>query len=143
MCPLFKHNFYIMRFKSRHQERPEMPIPLHIYFSRCLFWITWCQNEAWTKSSLNLYNMTYSNVCKCLHSSDIRELSSYRHISKKIVWKYYHATISIWSPNNSGVKISVSLTGFRIYNIICTPFWGFGSYRPVSLKKAQNLQVFY
>ena len=27
------------------------------------------------------------------------------------MWKYYHATISIWSPINSGVKISVSLKG--------------------------------
>ena len=43
--------------------------------------------------------------------SDIWELSSYHHISKKIVWKYYYTTISIWSPTNSGVKISVSLKG--------------------------------
>ena len=71
------------------------------------------------------------------------ELSSYHHISKKIVWKYYYATISIGSPTNSGFKISVMLKGFRICNNICTPFWGFGSYRPVCLKKAQNWEVFY
>ena len=40
------------------------------------------------------------------------------------MWKNYYATISIWSPTNSGVKISVSLKGFRICNNICTPFWG-------------------
>ena len=72
----------------------------------------------------------------------IGELSSYHHISKKIVWKYYYATILIWSPTNSGAKISVSLKGFRICNNICTPFLGFGSYRPVCHKKAQNLEVF-
>ena len=73
----------------------------------------------------------------------IWELSSYHHISKKIVWKYYYATILILSPTNSGVEISVSLEGFRICNNICTPFGRFGSYRPVCLKKAQNLEVFY
>ena len=52
----------------------------------------------------------------------IRELSSYHLISEKIVWKYYYATLSIWSPTNSGVKISVSLKGFRICNNICTTF---------------------
>ena len=54
----------------------------------------------------------------------IWELSSYHHISKKILWKYYYATISISSPTNSGVKISVSLKGSRIGNNICTPFLG-------------------
>ena len=73
----------------------------------------------------------------------LRELSSYHHISKKILWKYYHVTISIWSPTNSGVKISVSLKGFWICNNIGTPCWGFGSLRPVCLKKAQHLEVFY
>ena len=71
------------------------------------------------------------------------ELSSYHYISKKIVWKYYYATILIWSPTNSGVKISLLLKGFRICNNICTPFLGFGSYRHVRLQKAQNLEVFY
>ena len=80
-----------------------------------------------------------TNTC----SGALWELSRYHHITKNIVWKYYYATISIWSPTNSGVKISVSLKGFRICNNICTPFWGFGSYRPVCLKKAQNLEVFY
>ena len=70
-------------------------------------------------------------------------LCSYHHISKEIVWKYYYATISISSPTNSGVKISVSLKGFRICNNICWPFFRFDSYRPVCLKKAQNLEVFY
>ena len=65
------------------------------------------------------------------HFQTIRELSSYHHIGKKIVWKYYHANISIWSPTNSRVKISVLLKGIRICNNICTPVWGFGSYRPV------------
>ena len=73
----------------------------------------------------------------------LRELSSYHHISKKIVWNYYCATISIWSPTNSGVNISVSLKGFRICNNICTTFLEFGSYPPVCIKKAQNLEVFY
>ena len=63
--------------------------------------------------------------------------------AKKIVWKYHYATISIWSPSNSGVKIFVSFEGFRICNNICTLFWEFGSYRPVCLKKAQNFEVFY
>ena len=71
------------------------------------------------------------------HSENILyELSSYHHIGEKIVWKYYQATISIWSPTSSGVKISVSLKGFRICNNICTPFLGLGSYRPVCLKKS-------
>ena len=49
------------------------------------------------------------------------ELSRYHHISNKVLWKYYYATISIWSPSDSVVKISVSLKGFRISNNICTP----------------------
>ena len=57
-------------------------------------------------------------------SKRLREFSSYHHISRKIVWKYYYATISISSPTNSGVKISVSLKGFRICNNICTPILG-------------------
>ena len=57
--------------------------------------------------------------------------------------KNYSATISICSPTNPGVKISVSLKGFRICNNICTPYQGFGSYGPVCLKKSRNLQVFY
>ena len=40
-------------------------------------------------------------------------------------------------------KISVLLKGLRICINICTPFFGFGSYRPVCLKKAHNLEVFY
>ena len=69
-------------------------------------------------------------------------LSGYHHISKKIVWTYYYATISIWSPTNSGVKIDVSLKGFGIWNNNCTPFLAFGSYRPVCIKKAQNFESF-
>ena len=84
-----------------------------------------------------------THFCIAIIVKPLRELSSYHHISKKIVWKYYYATILIWSPTNSGVKISVSLKGFRICNNICTPFWGFGSYRPVCLKKTQNLEVSY
>ena len=53
---------------------------------------------------------------------NIWELSSYHHISKKIVWIYYYASISISSSTNSGVKIFVSLKGFRIWNNICTLF---------------------
>ena len=93
----------------------------------------WCCREVFPiRGTISLL----PNLC-------VRELSSYHHISKKIVWKYYYATISIWSPTNSGVKISVSLKGFRFCNNMCTPFWGFGSYRPVCLKKAKNLEVFY
>ena len=65
----------------------------------------------------------------------LREVSSYHHSGKKIVWKYYEATISIGSPTNSGVKISISLKVFRICHNICTLFGGFDSYRPVCLKK--------
>ena len=89
-------------------------------------WLFYCQLVISTFSSL---------LC-------LRELSSYHHISKKIVWKYYYATIPIWSPTNSGVKISVSLKGFRICNNIWTPFWGFGSYRHVCIKKSPKFWSF-
>ena len=97
------------------------------------------------KKIKNIYKLCLADTGKVRRRSTntVGELSSYHHISKKKVWKYYHATISIWSPPNSGVKISVLLKGFRICNSICTPFLGFGSYRPVCLKKAQNLEVFY
>ena len=87
--------------------------------------------------------ITWQAVYSKSYKFRLWELSSYHHISKKIVWKYYYATISIWSPTNSGVKISESLKGFIICNNICTPFLGFGSYRPVCLKKSWNLEVFY
>ena len=80
-----------------------------------------------------LLNLQYPPYC-------LWELSSYHHISKKILWKYYYATISIWSPTNSGVKISVSLKCFRIWNNICKKFLGFGSYWPVCLKKPKILK---
>ena len=94
-------------------------------------------------SPIGLAAVKDSIFCCCCWNLPLWELSSYHHISKKIVWKYYYATISIWSPTNSGVKISVSLKGFRICNNICTPFWGFGSSRPVCLKRSQHLEVFY
>ena len=54
----------------------------------------------------------------------VREVSSYHHISKKIVWKYYYTTISIWSPTNSGVKISVTLKGSESAIIFAHLFGG-------------------
>ena len=83
-----------------------------------------------------------SDQCQIFISSMWR-LPSYQHISKINVWKNYFTTISLWSPTHSGSKTSVSLKGFRICNNISTHFWGFGSSRPVCLKKAHNLEVFY
>ena len=51
----------------------------------------------------------YSGGIQYFCQNKVRELSSYHHISKKIVWKYYYTTISIGLPTNSGVKIPYRL----------------------------------
>ena len=79
-------------------------------------WFTttsFCHSHIFTKGVLwrpHIYNAHfYTTIApkgELLFSSveQLRELSSCHHISKKIVWKYYYSTISIWSPTNSGVK---------------------------------------
>ena len=96
-----------------------------------ILWI--CQKQNFYRPNSNILRPRYN----------IRKLPSSQHISKINVWKNYFTTISLWSPTNSGAKISVLLKGFRICKNISTTFLGFGSYRPVCLKKAQNLEVFY
>ena len=69
--------------------------------------------ETQTQMDFLLYNIKLDPVniflfnIVCRWVKYIWEFSSYHHISKKVVWKYFYTTISIWSPTNSGVKISV------------------------------------
>ena len=56
-------------------------------------------------------------------------------ISVKKVWNNCCTPISLWSPINSGAKIFVLYTRFRICKNICTLFFGFGCYWLVCLKK--------
>ena len=58
------------------------------------------------------------------------------------VWKNEYIIILLWSHTHSGAKISVSLKRFRICNNICKLFLGFGSYRPVFLKKSPTFRSF-
>ena len=83
--------------------------------AKCLLCFLPCK-QIWRKSTITASEDTlvlcpYSNTAA--EWDKIGELSSYHHISKTIVWKYYHPTISIWSPTNSGVKIYVSFQNLQ------------------------------
>ena len=63
-------------------------------------------------------------------------------ISVKKVWKNCCTPISLWSPINSGAKIFVLYTRFRICKNICTHPFGFGCYWLVCLKKVPKMYIF-
>ena len=63
----------------------------------------------------------------CLGYNSWQELSSYHHISKKVVWKYCYATISIWSPKKSpklGIFLFESILKLELWNIKHLVFLG-------------------
>ena len=70
----------------------------------------------------------------------ICRLPGYQQITRK-KFKSFYTTISLWSPTNSGAKVSVLVKWFRICNIFCTLCFGWALTEPF-VKKSQKKLVF-
>ena len=105
-------------------------------FRRCLclsVFLTVCLSVC-----INIIEKLFLKIFFSFYKNGALELSTYCQLPRQ---KTRTNLLQAWGLCQTAN--GVSLKGFRICNNICTPFLRFGSYRPVCLKKAQNLEVFY